>query len=110
MNEFLTDLKVKCCGANLKDTLQEIKKIRSFDGKFTLFYKITGEELSKQVQNISKPYWDNWVYVRRKRNDFVHGKSYAIGWEICERAFKLTKDSVSVFSALNNTFVANKSG
>lgn len=110
LNELLKDLKVKRCGVTVKCALKEIEKLRSFYDRFALFFKITGEEWEKQVQEISKPFWDNWEPVRCQRNYFVHGNPYAIGWDTCERAFKLTKDSVSVFSALNNKFIiVNKS-
>ncbi len=105
MSALLRDLKVKRQGMGYVDAQRQVVNLRSFNKRFTEFTSITGADLPKTIQNLRSPFWDKWVYVRRKRNNFVHGNAYAIGWETCQRAYDLVMESIGLFAELNNRFV-----
>jgi hypothetical protein len=102
---LLRDLKVKRQGITYVDARRQVGNLRSFDERFAEFTSITGVDLPTTIQKRRKPFWDKWVYIRRKRNHFVHGNAYAIGWETCQRAYYLVRESIDLFTELNNRFV-----
>lgn len=105
LSALLRDLKVKRQGMGYVDAQRQVENLQSFDERFAEFTCITGADLPKTIQKLKKPFWDKWVYVRRKRNHFVHGNAYAIGWETCQRAYDLVMESIGLFAELNNRFV-----
>jgi hypothetical protein len=98
---------VKRHGASSADARKEVQGFRTFDERSDAFASMAGTDWPNAVRSVSKPFWDRWIYVRRKRNSFVHGNAYAIGWEACERAYELMKMSVGVFAELNNQCVVS---
>ena len=108
LNDLLVDLEVKYQQDSILEAREKIRKLQSFDERYDLFESFTGKNFPKIVQQISKPFWDRWKNVRRKRNFFVHGNPYALGWKVCESAFELTLDSIDLFAELNNQFVVQE--
>jgi hypothetical protein len=106
--DLLTNLKAKYEQVSISEAREEVEKPKSFEERYNLFLCYTGEDFPKTVQQISKPFWNHWEYVRKKRNIFVHGSPYALGWEVCKRAFKLASESVGIFAKLNNQFLFKK--
>jgi len=106
MDTLLLDMKERRLGLLYDQAQKEVNELRSFEERYEAFRQITGSPFNQEVLRLNKPWWDRWIYTRRRRNLFVHGNPFALGWEACRRAFDLTLNSVSVFSALNNRFVA----
>lgn len=102
---LLLDLKVKRRGASFAEAQREVRDFRTFDDCSKEFASIAGTNWPTAVQAVNKRFWDRWIYVHRKRNHFIHGNAYALGWETCEPAYELMKMSVGVFASLNNQFV-----
>lgn len=105
MDELLLDMKQRRLSLPHSRARKELNKLRSFEQRYKVFHQITGTPFDQEVRRLNKAWWDRWVYTRRRRNFFVHGNPYALGWEACKRAFDLTLDSVAVFAALHNRFV-----
>ena len=108
LNDLLVHLCVLYQKTSFPDAHNQVRTLRSFDRRYNEFAHLTGNQFNQTVRKLSKPFWDAWVYIRRKRNYFVHGNPYALGWETCERSYKLAELSVGVFARLNNEFVVRK--
>jgi hypothetical protein len=107
MDELLLDMKGRRQGLPYHRAQKEVNELKSFEQRYEVFCQITGTPFDQEVQRLNKAWWDGWGYTRKRRNLFVHGNPYALGWETCKRAFGLTLNSVSVFAELNNRFVAD---
>jgi hypothetical protein len=110
LDVLIDDLLVNLCevggGMNRADAQTQVEALRNYDAKKAEFKSRTGHALSAAVGRIDPKLWDRWELVRHRRNTFVHGNPYALGWDLCKDAHEISMLSVSTFSSLTNTFLA----
>jgi len=105
LRDLLTNILVKN-GIKVEEVKDICDDIRSFDKRKKEFKKLTGIPLKEAMnQCFDSNFYDNWVEVRKKRNDFLHKGEYRIITPAtAEMAFNLAKNSFSVFANLHNRF------
>ena len=104
LNLLLIEIILKAGNVDRVEARNSVSKLPSFDARYQQFESLTGVKLSNAIKQSHSSFWSNWEYVRRRRNTFVHGGYYALGWLACERSWKVVNNSVSVFSGLHNAY------
>lgn len=85
--------------------IEKLGQIGNVYDKFNLFKEITNYGFYKSIKNVGYPeYYKNWEFVRKKRNEFMHAKTYILKNEVAEKAFELASESFSLFTKLNNKY------
>jgi hypothetical protein len=104
LNLLLIDIIAKVRNVDRVDATKSVSKLLSFDARYQEFQSLTGVLLASAIEQSHLSFWSDWEYVRQRRNNFVHGRYYALGWLACERSWNVTIRSVPVFSSLHNSY------
>lgn len=85
--------------------VEKLGQIGNFCDKFNLFEKITNHKFKTSIKNYGDlDYYKDWELIRRKRNEFMHAKTYILKSEVVEKALKLANTSFGLFAELNNKY------
>jgi hypothetical protein len=104
LSRFLVALQEKYHHVTIAEARDEVKTLRSFEERYNHFTNTTGIDFRLAIQQTSKSFWSKWEHTRKKRNVFVHGNPYALGWEMCDKSYNIALESIDVFAELNNRF------
>ena len=106
IDDLLAELYVKKQAFRWPDARRKAREPRSFAAREKEFEALTGAPWGSTVRATDQRVWDHWLFVRRRRNLFVHGNPYALGWGACEKAYELAQRGVPAFARLTNDFAA----
>jgi hypothetical protein len=90
---------------------KDVNKKQGFGELSKDFRRATSVSLENAIGECPiSDFFSDWEKVRKARNSFVHESPYAIGVQITEKAFDLTKNAFSVFAYLQNRFCVRQIG